>query len=50
MQATIFGMLVHNKEVNHTLTKPPSTKKGPALPAPIIQENRLGADGEGLQG
>ena len=41
-------MLVHNKENSHTLTKPPSAKKGLALPAPIIQESRLGVDGEGV--
>ena len=41
-------MLVHNKANSHTLTKPPSAKKGLALPAPIIQERRLGVDGEGV--
>ena len=39
-------MLVNNKANSHTLTKPPSAKKGPALPAPIIQESGLGVDGE----
>ena len=49
-QATFFGMLVHNKAINHTLTKPPSTEKGPALPAPFVQEIGLGQLGEGLRG
>ena len=43
-------MLVHNKANSHTLTKPPSAKKGPALPAAIIhdQESRLGVDEGGV--
>ena len=41
-------MLVHNKANSHTLTKPPSSKKGPALPAPIIQESGLGVERGGV--
>ncbi|CAH3157164.1 unnamed protein product, partial [Porites evermanni] len=43
-KTSLFVMLVHNKANSHTLTKPPSAKKGLALPAPIIQERRLGND------